>query len=102
MLEDFEACARKQLPRPLFGYASGATETNATPAQNRRSFDDWRWLPRAMVNVARRCLKLSSSSLIAIGEVAATWFRRRFPMQDRRVHGAIAGMAMAMRACLRG
>jgi L-lactate dehydrogenase (cytochrome) len=53
-LDDFEPLARRHLPKPLFGYVSGATETNATLHENRRSFSDWTWLPRALVNVAGR------------------------------------------------
>src|SRR3546814_5538461 len=34
-LEDFEAAARGHLPRPIFGYVSGASETNASLRDNR-------------------------------------------------------------------
>jgi L-lactate dehydrogenase (cytochrome) len=57
-LDDFEAAARRHLPKPLFGYVQGATETNATLHENRRSFTDWTWLPRSLVNVAGRSTAL--------------------------------------------
>lgn len=53
-LDDFEAMARRRLPRPLFGYVSGATESNATLRANRTQFEAWRFLPRVLVNVAAR------------------------------------------------
>lgn len=53
-LEDFEAAARSHLPRPLFGYIWGAAETNLSFVANRRSFDDYRFVPRVLVDVSRR------------------------------------------------
>jgi L-lactate dehydrogenase (cytochrome) len=53
-LDDFEPAARARLPRPLFGYVSGATETNASLRDNRCAFGDYAFLPRMLVNVARR------------------------------------------------
>jgi L-lactate dehydrogenase (cytochrome) len=53
-LDDFEPAARSYLPRPLFGYVSGATETNASLRDNRSVFDEFGFLPRMLVNVSRR------------------------------------------------
>ncbi|WP_119153542.1 alpha-hydroxy acid oxidase [Caldimonas tepidiphila] len=53
-LEDFEAAARRRLPRPLFGYVSGATETNASLRDNRAVFNEIGFVPRALVNVTAR------------------------------------------------
>jgi L-lactate dehydrogenase (cytochrome) len=53
-LDDFEPAARARLPRPLFGYVSGATETNASLRDNRAAFEELAFLPRMLVNVARR------------------------------------------------
>ncbi|WP_232540366.1 alpha-hydroxy acid oxidase [Azohydromonas aeria] len=53
-LDDFEPAARARLPRPLFGYVSGATETNASLRDNRAAFEEWAFLPRMLVNVSRR------------------------------------------------
>jgi L-lactate dehydrogenase (cytochrome) len=56
-LEDFEAPARRYLPRPMFGYISGGTETNASLRANRAAFDDYAFVPRALVDVSGRSCK---------------------------------------------
>jgi L-lactate dehydrogenase (cytochrome) len=53
-LDDFEAAARRRLPKPLFGYVAGATESNASLLDNRRAFDDWQFVPRVLVDVSQR------------------------------------------------
>jgi L-lactate dehydrogenase (cytochrome) len=53
-LDDFEPAARSLLPRPLFGYVAGATETNASLRDNRAVFDEFAFLPRVLVNVSKR------------------------------------------------
>lgn len=55
-LEDLEEAARRLLPRPIFGYVAGASETNATLADNRRVFDEIQFLPRMLVGVTSRRL----------------------------------------------
>src|SRR6202140_944280 len=40
-LNDFEATARRRLPRMLYGYISGAAETDAALADNRRAFEEY-------------------------------------------------------------
>jgi L-lactate dehydrogenase (cytochrome) len=56
-LEDFEAPARRYLPRPMFGYISGGTETDASLRANRAAFDDYAFVPRALVDVSGRSCK---------------------------------------------
>src|SRR5450631_2435474 len=56
-LEDFEEPARRYLPRPMFGYVSGGTETNASLRANRAVFDDYAFVPRALVDVSGRSCK---------------------------------------------
>jgi len=53
-LDDFEAAARRHLPRPLFGYISGAAETNGSLSDNRRQFGDYSFLTRVMADVSHR------------------------------------------------
>ncbi|MFG1270707.1 alpha-hydroxy acid oxidase [Xanthobacter versatilis] len=53
-LDDFEVAARRQLPRPIFGYVSGATETGAAFAANRTAFSERAFVPRVLVNVGTR------------------------------------------------
>lgn len=56
-LEDFEAAARRHLPKPIFGYVSGAAESGASQRDNRTAFDEIGFLPRVLKNVAQRSLK---------------------------------------------
>jgi len=53
-LDDFEAPARRYLPRPIFGYISGGVETNASLDGNRAAFNAWEFLPRVLVNTRAR------------------------------------------------
>jgi L-lactate dehydrogenase (cytochrome) len=56
-LDDFEAPARRYLPRPMYGYVSGGTETNASLRANRAAFDDFALVPRVLVDVSGRSTK---------------------------------------------
>ncbi|MGE8620196.1 MAG: alpha-hydroxy acid oxidase, partial [Achromobacter spanius] len=53
-LDDFEAAARKRLPRPIFGYVAGAAEDNQSLHDNRRAFAQYGFAPRVLVDVSRR------------------------------------------------
>jgi L-lactate dehydrogenase (cytochrome) len=53
-LEDFEGAARRYLPRPIFGYVSGAAETNWSLRDNRSAFDEFGFIPRMLVDVSKR------------------------------------------------
>jgi L-lactate dehydrogenase (cytochrome) len=53
-LEDFEPLARRHLPKPLFGYIAGASETNASLADNRRAFAEYGFRPRVLTDVSGR------------------------------------------------
>lgn len=68
-LHDFETAARRHLPRPLFGYISGAAEDNSSLHDNRAAFDGWRFLPRVLVDVSRR-----SQQITLLGRSYATPF----------------------------
>ncbi len=57
-LDDFENAARRHLPRPIFGYVSGAAETNASLLDNRSAFREFGFLPRVLVNVSKRTQKV--------------------------------------------
>lgn len=56
-LDDFERAARRHLPRPVFGYVSNAAEDHKTFNANRSAFDDYCFLPRALVNVSKVSLE---------------------------------------------
>jgi L-lactate dehydrogenase (cytochrome) len=53
-LDDLEAAARRHLPRPIFGYVSGAAETNQSLHDNRAAFRELGFLPRILTDVSRR------------------------------------------------
>jgi L-lactate dehydrogenase (cytochrome) len=53
-LADFEQAARRHLPRPIFGYVSGAVEDGASLRDNRRAFDEIGFIPRNVVDVSGR------------------------------------------------
>jgi L-lactate dehydrogenase (cytochrome) len=53
-LADFEAAARGFLPRPLFGYVSGAAEDGLSLAANRDAFERLKFRPKVLVDVSRR------------------------------------------------
>lgn len=53
-LDDFEQLAARVLPRPIFGYISSGSETNAAVRDNRRAFSDYALVPRTLVDVSER------------------------------------------------
>jgi len=53
-LDDLEAAARRHLPRPIFGYVSGAAETNQTRNDNRAVFREFGFRPRILTDVSHR------------------------------------------------
>ena len=53
-LDDFEAAAKRYLPRPIFGYVSGAAEENLSLGWNRDVFSQWALTPRVLVDVSAR------------------------------------------------
>ena len=53
-LNDFEAAARRVLPRPIFGYVAGAAEDNVALDDNRQAFSELALVPRVLRNVAGR------------------------------------------------
>jgi L-lactate dehydrogenase (cytochrome) len=57
-LDDFEIAARRHLPRPIFGYVSGASETNASLRDNRSAFGEFGFVPRVLVDVSKRTQKV--------------------------------------------
>jgi len=53
-LADFEVAARRVLPRPLFGYISGAAEDGLSIAANRAVFEDLKFRTKVLVDVSHR------------------------------------------------
>jgi L-lactate dehydrogenase (cytochrome) len=55
-LEDLEREARDYLPPAIFSYVVSPAETGATLADNRKVFDEIRFVPRVLRNVAERSI----------------------------------------------
>ncbi len=53
-LDDFEATARRRLPKMLYGYISGGAETDAALRDNRRAFEEYGFVPRVLNDVSNR------------------------------------------------
>lgn len=53
-LDDFEPMAESYLPRPLFGYIAGASETNLSLTDNAKSFAEFGFRPRVLLDVSAR------------------------------------------------
>ncbi|MGR9221190.1 alpha-hydroxy acid oxidase [Rhizobium leguminosarum] len=53
-LDDFEKAAKRHLPRPLFGYVAGASETGASLRHNREDLANYAFLPRVLRDVSQR------------------------------------------------
>jgi L-lactate dehydrogenase (cytochrome) len=51
---DFEALARRRLPRAIYGFVCGGTEDGQTLQANRAAFDKLMFRPRGLTGVARR------------------------------------------------
>ena len=56
-LDDFEHAARRVIPRPIFGYVTGGTETNASLRANREVWDEIAFVPRMLVDTSGRTHK---------------------------------------------
>lgn len=53
-LDDLEPAARAYLPRPVFGYVAGSSETGRSEHGSRSAYDDYVFRPRVLVNVSER------------------------------------------------
>ena len=56
-LDDYEDAARRVLPRPIFGYAAGGSETNASMRANRAAWERYAFVPRMLVDTSGRSQK---------------------------------------------
>jgi L-lactate dehydrogenase (cytochrome) len=56
-LDDFEDAARRVIPRPIFGYVAGGTETNASLRANRAAWDEIAFVPKTLVDTSGRTHK---------------------------------------------
>lgn len=58
-LDDFEVHARRHLPKPLYGYIAGASETNASLRRNVEAFDAYSFRPRVLRDVSARSMEMT-------------------------------------------
>lgn len=56
-LDDFEEAARRYMPRPIYGYVTGGSETNAALRGNRAQWDELAFVPRVLLDVSARTQK---------------------------------------------
>jgi len=68
-LDDLEAAARRYLPKPVFGYIVGGSESETSLRANRAAFDHFRFLPRVLVDVSH-----GSQARTIFGKTYATPF----------------------------
>jgi L-lactate dehydrogenase (cytochrome) len=68
-LDDFEAQAKKRLPKPIFGYVSGAAETAQSLQDNREAFSEWAFVPNVLADTSNR-----SHATTLLGETYAAPF----------------------------
>jgi L-lactate dehydrogenase (cytochrome) len=68
-LDDFEAAARRYLPRPIFAYISGGAEDNASLRDNRAAFSELGFVTGVLRNVSGR-----SQSVELLGRTYASPF----------------------------
>ncbi|KAA0019716.1 alpha-hydroxy-acid oxidizing protein [Salinicola corii] len=54
---DLERAGERHLPRPIHGYVANAAEEGKSLAANRAAFDDYCFLPRALIDVSRVSLE---------------------------------------------
>lgn len=57
-LDDFEAPARRRIPRPIFGYVASGADREASVRGNRQAFDDLAFVPQAMRAHVKRDQKI--------------------------------------------
>lgn len=58
-LQDFEAAARRILPKPVYAYVSGAVEDGLSERANRDVFERYGFQPNVLVNVSHRDTKVT-------------------------------------------
>lgn len=68
-LHDFQALARRKLPRSLFAYINNGAEDEASLRWNRQAFEQYEFMPRMLVDVSGR-----SQAIELFGETYASPF----------------------------
>jgi (S)-mandelate dehydrogenase len=78
-IDDFRGMARQRLPRAVFDFYDGGAEEELTLRRNREAFQEKRFLPRVLIDVARidtgiDILGAPSSMPLAVGPTGAVGF----------------------------
>jgi len=78
-IDDFRGMARQRLPRAVFDFYDGGAEEELTLRRNREAFQEKRFLPRVLVDVAQidtsiDMLGARSSMPLAVGPTGAVGF----------------------------
>ncbi|MDO8301534.1 alpha-hydroxy-acid oxidizing protein, partial [Lacisediminimonas sp.] len=53
-IADMERAVRRRLPPSIYGYVIGGAEDESSLRANRASFEQWQFMPRALVDVSQR------------------------------------------------
>ena len=61
-LNDFEATARRRLPKFLYGYIAGGAESDAAVRDNRQAFEEYGFVPRVLNDVSGAASKPQNCS----------------------------------------
>lgn len=79
---DLETRARRRLPHGVYQFIAGGTEDNSTRERNRAAFDEWRLVPKMLVDTSGRTLETAlfghryamPIGIPPMGVVAIAWF----------------------------
>lgn len=100
-IHDLRRMAKRRLPKGLFDYVDKGTEQEVTLNDNRRSFDEIRFIPQPLVDIAQRSAKVdlfgrTYAAPIAVGPTGLAgmlWFHGEFAMARA---AAAAGVPFAL------
>jgi (S)-mandelate dehydrogenase len=98
-IEDLRAMAHRRLPRFALEYLEGGAEDEATLAHNIAAWADWRFMPHALVDVARRDLstELFGRKMAMPLAIAPTGLNELFwPHADRHLGEAAAAAGIPL------
>ena len=81
-IADLERLARRRLPHGVYQFVAGGTEDNSTRERNRAAFEQWRLVPRMLVDTSARTLETTlfgyryamPLGIAPMGVTAITWY----------------------------
>ncbi|MCP1199530.1 alpha-hydroxy-acid oxidizing protein [Notoacmeibacter sp. MSK16QG-6] len=107
-LKDFERAAHRKLPKPIFGYISGAAETKASLSGNRDALAEIDFVPRVLRDVSQRRLDVellgetyaAPFGIAPMGVSALTGYRGDLALAEA-AHAAHIPMAISAASLIR-